>query len=113
VVKAEGVWGVVYKVEGVLRVWLGRGRAEPGFVPTYIGEWCISRSDGGGVRGLTQRISISLGGDQFGLKLGAGWVEVALARRQTMEWPHLDDTAKTEVGVVEDPPDQVHAVESG
>jgi hypothetical protein len=30
-----------------------------------------------------------------------------------MGWPHLDDTAETEVGVVEDPLDQVRAVESG
>jgi hypothetical protein len=30
-----------------------------------------------------------------------------------MGWPHLDNTAKTEVGVVEDPPDQVRAVECG
>ncbi len=69
-------------------------------------------SDGGGVRGPTQR-GISQGGDPVGLKLGADWVEVALARRQTMGWPHLDDTAETEVGVVEDLPDQVRAVESG
>ncbi len=34
-------------------------------------------------------------GDPAGLKLGAGRVEVALARRQTMGWPHLDDTAET------------------
>ncbi len=47
------------------------------------------------------------------MKLVAGWVEVALARHQTMEWTHLDDTVETEVGVVEDPPDQVRAVESG
>ncbi len=49
-------------------------------------------SDGGGVRGPTQR-GISQGGDSAGLELGAGWVEVALARCQTMGWPHLDDTA--------------------
>ncbi len=46
------------------------------------------------------------------MKLGAGWVEVALARCQTMGRPYLDNTAQTEVRVVEDPPDQVHAVES-
>ena len=36
------------------------------------------------------------------MKVGAGWVEVALARRQTMGRP--------EVRVVEDPPDQIRAV---
>ncbi len=66
--------------------------------------------DGGGVRGPTER-GISQDGDPAGLKLGAGWVEVALARRQTMGWPHIDNTAKTEVRVVEDPPDQVRAME--
>ncbi len=49
-------------------------------------------SDGGYVRGPTQR-GISQGGDSAGLELGAGWVEVALARRQTMGRPYLDDTA--------------------
>ncbi len=34
-----------------------------------------------------------------------------LARHQTMGWHHIDDMAETEVGVVEDPPDQVHAIE--
>jgi hypothetical protein len=28
-----------------------------------------------------------------------------------MGWPHIDDTAETEVGVVKDPPDQVRAIE--
>ncbi len=64
------------------------------------------------MRDPTQR-GISQGGDPAGLKLGAGWVEVALAWRQTMGSPHLDDTAETKVVVVEDPPDQVRAVESG
>ncbi len=45
------------------------------------------------------------------MKLEAGWVEVALARRQTMGWSHIDYTAETEIGVVEDPPDQVRAIE--
>jgi hypothetical protein len=45
-----------------------------------------------GVCGPTQR-SISQGGDPAGLELGAGWVEVALTRRQTMGWAYLDDTA--------------------
>jgi hypothetical protein len=48
--------------------------------------------DEGGVRGPTQR-GISQGGDPAGLELGAGWVEVALARRQTMWRPYLDNTA--------------------
>jgi hypothetical protein len=64
------------------------------------------------VRGPTWR-GISQGGKPTGLELGAGGIEVALARHQTMEWPHLDNTAETEVGVVEDPPDQVRAIESG
>ncbi len=46
------------------------------------------------------------------MKVGTGWIEVALARCQTMGRPYLDNTAQTEVRVVEDPPDQVHAVES-
>ncbi len=78
VVKAAGAWGVVYKV--------GKCQAEPGFGPTP------HFSDGGGVRGSTQRC-ISQGGDPAGLELGAGWVEVALARRQAMGRPCLDDTA--------------------
>ncbi len=44
------------------------------------------------MRGPTQR-GISQGGDPASLELGAGWVEVVLARCQTMGWPHLDDTA--------------------
>ncbi len=64
------------------------------------------------MRSLTQR-GISQGGDPTGLEVRPCWVEVALAGGQTMGWPHLDDTAKTEVRVVEDPPDQVRAVESG
>ncbi len=78
VVKAVGVWGVVYKV--------GKCRAEPGFGP--LRHFC----DGGDVRGPTQR-SISQGEDPAGLELGAGWVEVALARCQTMGRSYLDDTA--------------------
>ncbi len=46
------------------------------------------------------------------MELGAGWVEVAHARCQTMGRLYLDDTAETEVRVVEDPPDQIRAVES-
>ena len=68
-------------------------------------------SDGGGVLGPTQR-NVSQGGDPAGLEVGTGWVEVALARRQTMGRPYLDNPAQTEVQVVEDPPDQVRAVES-
>ncbi len=68
-------------------------------------------SDGGGVRGPTQQ-SISQGGESAGLELGAGWVEVALAGCQAMGRPYVDNTAQTEVRVVEDPPDQVRAVES-
>ncbi len=63
------------------------------------------------VCGTTQR-GISQGGDPAGLELGAGWVEVAHARCQTMERLYLDDTAETEFRVVEDPPDQIRAVES-
>ncbi len=36
---------------------------------------------------------VSQVGDPAGLELGAGWVEVALARSQTMGRPNLDDTA--------------------
>jgi hypothetical protein len=48
--------------------------------------------DGGGVRGPTQR-NISQDGDPASLELGAGWIEVALARRQTMGRTYLDNTA--------------------
>ncbi len=68
--------------------------------------------DRGGVRGPTQR-GILQGRDPTGLEVRPGWVEVTLAGGQAMGWPHLDDTAKTEVGVVEDPSDQVRAIESG
>jgi hypothetical protein len=47
--------------------------------------------DGRGVRGPTGRC-VSQGGDPAGLELGAGGVEVALARRQTIGRPYLDDT---------------------
>jgi hypothetical protein len=67
--------------------------------------------DGRGVRGPTERC-VPQGGDPAGLELGAGGVEVALARRQMMGRPYLDDTAETEVRVVENPPDQIRAVES-
>ncbi len=50
-------------------------------------------SDGGGVRGPAQRGISQEGGDPAGLKLGAGWVEVALTRCQKMGWPHLNDVA--------------------
>ena len=46
------------------------------------------------------------------MEMGAGGVEVALARRQTKAG-NLGDTAQTEVGIIEDPPDQVRAVEGG
>jgi hypothetical protein len=49
-------------------------------------------SDGGGVIGPTQR-SVSQVGDSAGLDLEAGWIEVALARCQTMGRPYLDNTA--------------------
>ncbi len=74
VVKAVGVWGVMYTVGSV-------GRRDP----------LRHFSDGGGVRGPTQR-SISQGGESAGLELGAGGVEVALARCQTMGRPYLDNT---------------------
>ncbi len=51
-------------------------------------------------------------GTQPAWSWGAGWVEVALTRRQTMGGSYLDDTTQTKVLVVEDPPDQVRAVES-
>ena len=46
------------------------------------------------------------------MELGAGWVKVALAGRQTMGRPYSHNTAQTEVRVIEDPPDQIRAVES-
>ncbi len=58
-------------------------------------------------RGVTQ------GGDPTGLELGAGRIEVALTRGQTKAGSHHDDLAETEVGVIEDPPDQVRAIEGG
>ncbi len=47
------------------------------------------------------------------MELGAGRVEVALTRGQTKAGFHPDDVAETEVGVIEDPPDQVRAIEGG
>ncbi len=103
---------MVYTEGGVIQVWLGRGRvfgsvvvrvAEMSGKMIQVGGWWKVRgsqgldplrhfSDGGGARGPTQR-SISQGGDPAGLELGAGWVEVALARCQTMGRPYLNDTA--------------------
>ncbi len=37
--------------------------------------------------------SVSQGGNPAGVDVGAGWAEVADARRQTMGRPDLDDTA--------------------
>ena len=68
--------------------------------------------DRGGMGGPTKR-GISQGGNPTGLEVGAGRVEVALTRSQTMEGSHPDDLASTEVGVSEDPPDQVRAIEGG
>ncbi len=65
-----------------------------------------------GMRGLTKR-GVTQGGDPTGLELGAGRVEVALTRGQTKARSHPDDLAETEVGVIEDPPDQVRAIEGG
>ncbi len=111
--RVEGVAGVMYKVGKVIQVWVGRGMVVGMVVGDFVVKavgvwgWCIRWgsvrrsqgldplrhfSDGGDVRGSTQR-SISQGGDPAGLELGAGWVEVALARRQTMGRSYLDDTA--------------------
>ena len=68
--------------------------------------------DRGGMGGPTKR-GISQGGNPTGLEVGAGRVEVALTRSQTMEGSHPDDLAYPEVGVIEDPPDQVRAIEGG
>ncbi len=68
--------------------------------------------DRGGMGGPTKR-GVTQGGDTTGLELGAGRVEVALTRGQTKVGSHPDNLAKTEVGVIEDPPDQVHATEGG
>ncbi len=47
------------------------------------------------------------------MELGTGRVEVAFTRDQTKAGSHPDDLAETEVGVIEDPPDQVRAIEGG
>jgi hypothetical protein len=78
--------GVVYKVGVIIQVWMGGVGRSQGLGPLR------HLSDGGGVRGPTQR-GTSQDGDPAGLELGAGWVEVALARCQTMGWSQLDDTA--------------------
>jgi len=49
-------------------------------------------SDRGGVLGPTQR-GVAQGGNPAGLEVGAGWVKVALARRQIMRRADLDDPA--------------------
>ncbi len=66
--------------------------------------------DRGGMGGPTER-GVSQGGDPTGLKVRAGRVEAALTRGQTKAGSHPDDVAETKVGVVEDPPDQVRAIE--
>ncbi len=93
----------------VIQVWVGRGGVVGGVVVKAAGVWgwcgrwgSVKRSqgldplrhfsDGGGVRGPTQR-SVSQGGNLAGLELGSGWVEVALARCRTMGRPYLDYTA--------------------
>ena len=48
--------------------------------------------DRGGMGGPTKR-GVSQGGDPTGLELGAGRVEVALARGQTKAGSHPDDLA--------------------
>ncbi len=48
--------------------------------------------DRGGMCGPTQR-GVAQGGDPTGLEMGAGGVEVALTRCQTMAESHLGDTA--------------------
>ncbi len=60
--------------------------------------------DRGGMSGPTKR-DVAQGGNPTGLEMGAGGVKVALARRQTKAGTHLGDTAQTEVGIIEDPPD--------
>ncbi len=86
----------------VIQVWVGRGGVVGGVVVKAAGVWgwCVRWgsvrwshfSDGGGMLGPTRRI-VSQSGDPAGLEVGAGWVEVALARRQTMGRPDLNDTA--------------------
>jgi hypothetical protein len=76
VVRVEGVRGGVYG-RGDNTGKSGRGRAEPCLDPLQ------HLSDGGGVRGPTQR-GISQGGDPTGLELGTSWIDVALSRCQTM-----------------------------
>ena len=91
----------------VIQVWVGRGGVGGGVVVKAVEGWCVRWgsvrrgqdldplrhfSDRGCVLGPTQR-SVSQGGDPAGLEVGAGWVEVALAWRQTMGRPDLDDTA--------------------
>jgi len=49
-------------------------------------------SDRGGVLGPTKR-GVAQGGNPAGLEVGAGWVKVALARRQKMRRADLDDPA--------------------
>jgi hypothetical protein len=48
--------------------------------------------DRGGMGGPTKR-GIAQGGNPTGLEVGAGRVEVALTRSQTMEGSHPDDLA--------------------
>jgi hypothetical protein len=78
VVKAAGVWGVVYKV--------GKCRAEPGFGPTLPLQWWRRCA-------WPHPAKYIAGWGPSRLGVGAGWVEVALARCQTMGRPYLDDAA--------------------
>ncbi len=84
VLKAEGVWGVVYKVGEIIQVGVGKGWREPGFVPTLPPR--------GRNRCARPHRCVSQGWDPAGLELGAGWVR-SPRRRQTMGRPHFNDTA--------------------
>jgi hypothetical protein len=63
---------------------MANGWREP--PPRYL------RDRGGGMCGPTKR-GVPQGGDPTGLELGAGWIEVALARCQTKAGSHFGDTA--------------------
>ncbi len=68
-------------------------------------------SDEGDVRDPTQR-SISQGEDPVGLVWGPVGSRLPSPGAKRWGGGYLDDTAQTEVRVVEDPPNQVRAVES-
>ncbi len=106
-VQAEVLGGKVYKVGGgVIQVGEEKGRGEPEF-------WTNSATS------VTEEVCVAPPSEVYRrleLETQPAWSWEPVGSRLPSPgakrwWPHIDNTAETEVGVVEDPPDQVHAIE--